>query len=262
VVLSLVLAGGIVMDDGIFLRSVVGEFLGTAVLILLGGGVCASVSLEKCYARGGGWIVITAGWAFAVLSGILVATSVGAPGSLNPAGTIAGLLVGGGSSAGLVLSLVAAQLCGAFVGSVLVWLMYLPHWEVTESTGSKLGVFCTGPAIDRPICNFLSELIGTFALVLIAGSAGRLATGAAAATLTAAVVWAMGLSLGSATGYALNPARDLAPRLAHAVLPIAGKGGSNWRYAWVPVCGPLAGAILASVLLQLLGRLPGLPMQP
>ena len=251
-------AGGRGMVDGGILRSVVGEFLGTAVLILLGGGVCASVNLEKCYARGGGWIVVTAGWAFAVLCGILVATSVGAAGSLNPAGTLAGLLVGG-SAVVPALAEVGAQLAGAFTGAVLVWLMYLPHWEVTADAAAKLGVFCTGPAIDRPWCNFLSELIGTFALVLIAGSAGRMVQGPAAAALTAAVVWAMGLSLGSATGYAINPARDLAPRLAHALLPIAGKGGSNWGYAWVPVCGPIAGAVLATLLLQVLGQLPGMP---
>ena len=254
---------GGVMPDGLLVRTVVGEFLGTAVLILLGGGVCASVSLEKCYARGSGWIVVTAGWAFAVLCGVLVSTSLGAPGSLNPAGTLAGLLVGGtaagGTAASVALAAVAAQLAGAFVGAMLVWLAYLPHWEVTESAAAKLGVFCTGPAIDRPWCNFLSELIGTFALVLIAGSAGRMVQGPAAAALTSAVVWAMGLSLGSATGYAINPARDLAPRLAHALLPIAGKGGSNWGYAWVPVCGPIAGAVLATLLLQVLSQLPGIP---
>ena len=248
------------MGSGSILCSVVGEFLGTAVLILLGGGVCASVSLERCYARGGGWIVVTAGWALAVLCGILVATSVGAAGSLNPAGTLAGLLVGG-SAVMPALAEVGAQLAGAFTGAVLVWLMYLPHWEVTSDAAAKLGVFCTGPAIDRPWCNFLSELIGTFALVLIAGSAGRLTQGPAAAALTAAVVWAMGLRLGAATGYAINPARDLAPRLAHALLPIAGKGGSNWGYAWVPVCGPIAGAVLATLLLQALGQLPGIPVK-
>ncbi len=229
--------------------AVVGEFLGTLVLILLGGGVCAGVSLEKTYARGAGWVAITTGWALAVVCGIAVSLFAGGSGSLNPAGILAGV-VQGTTTVAAAVPLMLAQLAGAFCGSCLVWLAYLPHWEVTPDPGTKLGIFCTGPGISNPVANLLSEAIGTFALILIATAITAQAEGAAVAPLVGAVVWSIGLSLGATTGYAINPARDLGPRLAHAVLPIAGKGGSKWGYAWIPIAGPFLGATLAALLIE------------
>lgn len=225
----------------------IGEFLGTATLILLGGGVCAGVSLERTYARGAGWIVITAGWAFAVACGIFVATSLGAPGALNPIGPILDVL---NNHRGLLeaIGMMAAETAGAFAGAVLVWLAYLPHWAVTADAAAKRGIFCTSPAISNPLANLLSEAIGTFALVLITSSIGKASPGLANAPLVGMVVWAIGLSLGATTGYAINPARDFGPRLAHTLLPIAGKGDSNWQYAWVPIVGPVLGAIAGNAV--------------
>ncbi|MEY3458186.1 MAG: hypothetical protein RL215_1343 [Planctomycetota bacterium] len=228
----------------------IGEFLGTAILILLGGGVCAAVSLERTYARGAGWIVVTAGWACAVTCGIFVAAACGAPGSLNPVGPVLDILNGARS---LVdgLGMIAAEVSGAFCGAVLVWLAWLPHWEVTADAAAKRGVFCTAPAIPSPFANLLCEAIGTFALVLITSCIGKFMPSPGNAPLVGLVVWAIGLSLGAATGYAINPARDFGPRLAHALLPIAGKGDSNWGYAWVPIAGPLLGAIAGSFVFRL-----------
>ena len=228
---------------------VLGEFLGTMILILMGGGVCAGVSLEKTYAKGAGWMAITAGWAFAVVCGVAVSQFAGGPGSLNPAGTIAGV-IGGSVDIVAALVLITAQLAGAFCGACLVWLAYLPHWKPTQDQGTKLGIFCTGPAIPNTTANLLSEAIGTFALILIATAITASAEGAAIAPLVGIVVWSIGLSLGSTTGYAINPARDLGPRLAHALLPIPGKGDSNWGYAWIPIVGPVLGAVVAAILVQ------------
>ena len=224
-----------------------GEFLGTAILILLGGGVCAGASLERTFARNAGWIVITAGWAFAVACGIFVATSLGAPGALNPVGPLLDFLNG---NRGLpeALGMIAAETAGAFAGAVLVWLAYLPHWAVTADAAAKRGIFCTSPAISSPLANLLSEAIGTFALVLITSCIGKASPGLANAPLVGMVVWAIGLSLGATTGYAINPARDFGPRLAHAILPVAGKGDSNWQYAWVPIVGPVLGAIAGNAV--------------
>ncbi len=228
-----------------------GEFLGTTILILLGGGVCAAVTLEKSYAKNAGWIVVTAGWAFAVACGIFVSKAFGGPGALNPVGPFADILQGKGDLPAN-LSMIAAEFLGAFTGAVLVWLQYLPHWSQTTHAASKLGVFCTAPAIRDVKANFLSEALGTFALVFIASAVTKEETGLATGPLVGMVVWAVGLGLGGTTGYAINPARDFGPRLAHALLPIAGKGGSDWGYAWIPVVGPLVGGTLAALLFRVL----------
>ena len=232
-----------------------GEFLGTLVLILLGNGVCAAVTLRKSYAADSGWIVITTGWALAVMCGVMVAQGFGShDAAINPAVTLAGAIVSGNFSN--VLSLASAQLLGAFCGASLMTLHYAPHWSQTPDPRAKLGVFCTAPAMYKPWANLISEIIGTAVLVIVAGaifSPGVAEKGPAAGIgpwLVGSLVWGIGLSLGGTTGYAINPARDLGPRIAHAVLPIPGKGDSNWRYAPIPVVGPLLGALLAGLLLR------------
>ncbi len=239
-----------------------GEFLGTMVLITLGCGVVAGVVLDKTKSQNAGWIVVTAGWAFAVMGGIYTARAIGAPGYVNPVGPLAGALTAG-LAVEKALAIAAAEFAGAFAGSVIVWLHYLPHWRETSDPGAKLAVFCTSPAIRNYPSNVLSEAIATFILVFVGtavvekGLNSLLAEkgmgGALAAPLGGALVWGIGLSLGATTGYAINPARDLAPRLAHAILPIAGKSTSDWAYAWVPVIGPLlggaAGALLAKAVI-------------
>jgi glycerol uptake facilitator protein len=233
--------------------SALGEFLGTAILILLGNGVVAAHSLERSKAQGAGWMVITTGWAIAVLCGVLVATALGAPGELNPAGTLANVLLGTRTVSDAGMHIVA-QFAGAIVGATLVWLAYLPHWALTKDQGAILGCFCNAPAVRAVGPNLLTEIIGTAVLVLVANAIGSTgATGASPATnlgpaLVAALVWGIGLSLGGPTGYAINPARDLGPRIAHAILPIANKGNSDWGYAWIPVVGPIVGGLLAAAL--------------
>ncbi len=237
-------------------NSVVGEFLGTFLLILFGNGVVAGALLEKSKAHGAGWLAITTGWALGVFVGVTAAIAVGAPGELNPAVTLANMLSGDRTTADGLLHM-AAQLAGAMLGATTVWLHYLPHWRETADPEAKRACFCTAPAIRQPLANLTSEIIGTFALVLVAKSLGSAGvTGATPATnlgaiLVAALVWGIGLSLGGTTGYAINPARDLGPRLSHALLPIAGKGHSDWSYAAVPVAGPLIGAALAIGVWQL-----------
>jgi glycerol uptake facilitator protein len=236
---------------------VLGEFLGTMILILLGDGVVAGVLLKRSKAEGSGWIVITAGWAFAVMAGVFTAIACGSGDAhLNPAVTL-GFAVRDGNFAKFVPYLLA-QMLGGIVGAGLVWLHYLPHWKETPDVGTKLGCFCTAPAIRNTIANLLSEIIATFALVFVVGaifskivSAGGPATGLGP-YLVGSLVWGIGLSLGGTTGYAINPARDLGPRIAHAILPIAGKGGSDWGYAPIPVIGPLVGGMVAGVLLRVL----------
>lgn len=234
------------------------ELLGTMLLIILGDGVVANVVLSKTKGQNGGWIVITAGWAFAVTVAVYaVGTFSGA--HLNPAVTI-GLAAIGNFDWAAVPVYVAAQMLGAFLGATIVWLAYLPHWAATESQASKLAVFCTGPAIRNTYSNLLTEIIGTAVLVLgvltiltplnLNPEHGwNVGFGPA---LVGVIVWAIGLSLGGPTGYAINPARDLGPRLAHAVLPIAGKGGSDWGYAWIPVVGPIIGGVIAAFLYKAL----------
>jgi glycerol uptake facilitator protein len=234
-----------------------GEFLGTLILVLLGDGVVAAVLLKKSKAEGSGWIVITAGWAFAVMCGVFTSVACGSIGAhLNPAVTL-GFAVRAGTY-GNVLQYFSAQLLGAMVGAVLVWLHYLPHWKETADAGTKLAVFCTAPAIRNTVTNLISEVIGTFVLVFIVGAIfSKAVSGAGIASglgpyLVGSLVWAIGLSLGGTTGYAINPARDFGPRLAHAILPIAGKGGSDWSYAPIPIVGPMAGGALAGWLLKIL----------
>ena len=233
-----------------------GEFMGTLVLILLGDGVVAGVLLKKSKAENSGWMV-TAGWAFAVMCGVFTAIACGSAGAhLNPAVTL-GVAVRTGDYSN-VLPFLAAQTFGAILGATLVWLHYLPHWSVSPDPAAKLAVFSTGPAIRNYPLNFVSEIIGTFVLVFVVFaifSKAVAATGPVAGLgpfLVARLVWGIGLSLGGTTGYAINPARDLGPRIAHFLLPITGKGSSDWPYAPVPVFGPLVGGALAGLLVKIL----------
>jgi glycerol uptake facilitator protein len=229
------------------------EVIGTLILVLFGDGVVANVVLNKSKGQNSGWIVIVAGWGMAVAFAVYAIGWISGA-HLNPAVTL-GMAVIGNLDWGFVPGYIAAQMTGAFLGAVLVWLAYLPHWEVTENKPAKLAVFCTAPAIRKPAQNLITEIIGTFFLVL-----GVLAIlspknlnpeqgwdAGFGPFLVGLLVFAIGLSLGGPTGYAINPARDLGPRLAHFVLPIAGKGDSDWGYAWVPVLGPIAGGILGAL---------------
>jgi len=233
-----------------------GEFLGTMILILLGDGVVAGVLLKRSKGEGGGWLVITTGWAFAVMAGVFTAVACGSSDAhLNPAVTL-GFAVRAGSF-GKCLPYITAQLLGAMAGAALVWLHYLPHWKETPDAATKLSCFCTHPAIRKAVANLISEIIGTAVLVFVVGAIFSKAVaaggpGALGPYLVGSLVWGIGLSLGGTTGYAINPARDLGPRTAHALLPIAGKGSSDWGYAPIPVIGPLAGGALAGWLLRLL----------
>jgi len=232
-----------------------GEFLGTLVLVLLGNGVCANVTLRKSYAADAGWMVVTTGWALAVLCGVLVAQAFGSPGAhINPAISLAVAVVGGDYSQ---LALMwSAQLLGAMGGAALMALHYASHWRLTPDPAAKLGVFCTNAAVRNPLINIFNEALGTAVLVVVAFaivSRGVAANGPAAGMgpwLVASLVWGIGLSLGGTTGYAINPARDLGPRLVHWLAPIPGKGGSNWSYAYIPIVGPLLGGGLAGVLVR------------
>jgi glycerol uptake facilitator protein len=233
-----------------------GEFLGTMMLILLGDGVVAGVLLKRSKGEGGGWLVITAGWAFAVMAGVFTAVACGSSDAhLNPAVTL-GFAVRAGSFA-KCLPYITAQLLGAMAGAALVWVHYLPHWKETPDAAAKLACFCTAPAIRRVAANLVSEIIGTAALVLVVGAIFSKAIassgpGVLGPYLVGSLVWGIGLSLGGTTGYAINPARDLGPRVAHALLPIPGKGSSDWSYAPIPLIGPLAGGALAGWLLRFL----------
>jgi glycerol uptake facilitator protein len=229
----------------------VGEFFGTMILILLGDGVVAGVLLNRSKAQNSGWIVITAGWAFAVMAGVFTSHALGGPGAINPVGPVAGLLKNE-LSITVAATRIAGEFAGAFVGAVLVWLHYRPHWAETADAGAKLAVFCTGPAIRDPASNLISEIVGTFVLLFVADAIGHGKLGGGEPALIGGLVWGIGLSLGGTTGYAINPARDLSPRLAHAVLPIPGKGGSDWGYAWIPVVGPFVGGALGALLFKAL----------
>lgn len=227
----------------------IGELLGTLVLILLGDGVVANILLKGSKGENGGWIVVTAAWGFAVMCGVFVAQKFGSPDAhLNPAITIA--MAVKSSDWSNVVPFVAAQLIGAFLGATLVWLTYLPHWSITEDKGVKLGVFATAPAIRNTTGNLISEIIGTIILIVVSSSFTADLPNGFAPYLVGLLVWSIGLSLGGPTGYAINPARDLGPRIAHAVLPISGKGTSDWGYAWIPVVGPIIGGILAVLFLN------------
>ncbi|MCI0399054.1 MAG: aquaporin family protein [Chloroflexi bacterium] len=234
-----------------------GELFGTMFLIILGDGVVAAVLLNKSKAQNSGWIVITTGWAFAVMVGVFVSGAFGSGfAHINPAVTIAFAVAGRFDWADVPIFIVA-QVIGAFLGGVIVWLAYLPHWGETPEQGLKLAVFSTGPAIRNTVTNLITEVIGTMVLVLgvfsiFSSGATAMATGGIPAAglgplLVGALVWGIGLSLGGPTGYAINPARDLGPRIAHQLLPIAGKGASDWAYGWIPVAGPIIGGILAGI---------------
>ena len=228
------------------------EVIGTALLILLGNGVVAGVLLNHSKAQNGGWIVITWGWGLAVMTGAFAVNQFSGA-HLNPAVTF-GLAIEGRTEWSDVPEYFAGEFVGAFIGATLVWLAYLDHWRETEDPGLKLACYSTAPAIRNPMANMITEIIGTFVLVF-----GILAFFATAATTNTALgpllvgllVLGIGLSLGGPTGYAINPARDLGPRIMHAILPIAGKGPSDWGYAWIPVLGPLIGAALAAGAFEL-----------
>lgn len=234
----------------------IAELIGTTVLILLGNGVVANVVLKDTKGNGGGWIVITTAWALAVFCGVIIAGDVSGA-HLNPAVSI-GLAIAGSFSWELVPSYILAQLLGAMIGAVLVWIFYRDHFNRTEDAGAKHACFCTAPAVDSKINNFLSETIATFVLLFvifnIKGSGTYNETpvglGSIGAIPVAFLVWVIGLALGGTTGYAINPVRDFGPRLVHAFLPIKNKANSNWAYSWVPVVGPIVGAAIAAFLFQ------------
>ena len=235
-----------------------GEFMGTLVMMLLGNGVVAGALLRRSKAENAGWLALTAAWGFAVFCGIVTAIACGSPGAhLNPAVSVAVAIKTGDYTH--LASFFAAQMLGAAVASVLVWLFYLPQFEATEDASLKLGVFCTSPAIRRPLFNLFSEIVATAVLLLVIGAIGAKTFAPAgpapglAPYLTGMLVWGIGLSLGGTTGYAINPARDLGPRLMHALLPIRGKGPSDWSYAPIPVLGPLIGAVLIGLFLRWTG---------
>jgi glycerol uptake facilitator protein len=233
-----------------------GEFMGTAVLILLGNGVVANVLLKGSKGEGAGWLAITAGWAFAVVFGVFTAIACGSPDAhINPAVTLAVCIISGDFTN--FLPFTVAQFLGAILGAIVVWLHYLPHWGQTADPQSKLSCFSTSPAIPSFGANLLSEVIGTFLLVVAASAvvSKRVAIGGPAAAmgpyLIGVLVWSIGLSLGGTTGYAINPARDLGPRIAHAFLPLGKKADSNWRYAPIPIVGPFVGAALGGMFVRL-----------
>jgi len=237
------------------MEAYIGEFIGTMILIILGDGVVAGVLLRNSKAENSGWIVITFGWAMAVALAVYCVGQFSTA-QINPAVTLAFAATGQFDWA-LVPGYIISQFLGAFVGAVIVWLAYLAHWPETEDAGLKLGVFCTAPAIYNTPANVITEIIGTFVLVFgvsgIIANAGAAPAGAAAVIgsginplLVGLIVLGIGLSLGGPTGYAINPARDLGPRIAHAILPIAGKGGNDWGYAWIPVVAPVIGGILGA----------------
>ena len=248
------------------MQTLLAELVGTLMLVLLGDGVVANVLLNKTKGQNSGWIVITVGWGIAVAMAVYAVGRISGA-HLNPAVTI-GLATIGSFAWADVPGYIAAQMIGGFLGAIVVWLMYLPHWSVTSDPALKLAVFCTGPAIRRPAANVVGEIIGTAVLLF-----GILAIAANAQTLNkpgdvdlsfvfsrglqpllvGVLVLGIGVSLGGPTGYAINPARDLAPRLAHAVLPIPGKGGSDWDYAWIPVVAPIIGGIIGAGLYFVIG---------
>jgi glycerol uptake facilitator len=232
----------------------VAEIVGTALLILLGNGVVANVVLKETYGHNGGWIVITMGWGLAVFVGVFTTAAVSGA-HLNPAVTL-GLALVGKFDWLQVPPYIAAQMLGAVLGATLVWVHYRPHFAATENARAKLAVFSTAPAIPNTMSNLISEIIGTFVLVfgVLYIASPEVGLGALDALPVGLLVLVIGLALGGTTGYAINPARDLGPRIMHALLPIHGKGDSDWGYAWIPVVGPMAGgAVAAGVFLLLNG---------
>lgn len=228
------------------------EFLGTMVLIILGCGVVACVSLRKSKGEGAGWIVVTFAWGLAVMCGVLIAGPYSGA-HLNPAVTL-GLAAVGKFPWSSVVPFIVAQILGAIIGGMLVYVFYKDHFDATEDAGTKLGVFATGPAIRNHRRNLISEIIGTFILVIVIlfigdeGNSSQVGLGSIGALPVALLVVVIGMALGGTTGYAINPARDLGPRIAHSVLPIKGKGSSDWNYSWVPIAGPVIGGFLAALV--------------
>ena len=227
------------------------EFIGTLVLILMGDGVVANNCLKGTKGNNAGWIVITMAWGLAVMCGVLIAGPYSGA-HLSPAVTV-GLAVAGSFPWANVAGYIVAQMLGAFCGATLVYLFYKDHFDITDDKATKLGVFCTIPAIENKRSNFFSEVVATMLLIFVILAIGNaentptVGMGGLGSFPTAMLIMAVGMSLGGTTGYALNPARDLGPRLAHAILPIKGKGSSNWNYSWVPAFGPIVGAALAAV---------------
>jgi glycerol uptake facilitator protein len=237
----------------------IAEIVGTFLLILLGCGVNANVSLQKTYGNGSGWIVITTGWAFAVYTGVVVAGPYSGA-HLNPAVTI-GLAVAGEFPVDAILNYILAQFIGAMLGAFLVWLMNKDHFDATEDGNTKRAVFCNAPAIPNTFLNLLTEILGTFVLVfavlyftdaVMSSDNSIIGLGSLGALPVALIVWGIGLSLGGTTGYAINPARDMGPRIIHALVPIKNKGSNGWGYSWIPVIGPILGAALAAAIAMLL----------
>ena len=238
------------------------ELIGVMILIILGDGVVAGVLLNKSKAQNSGWIVITAGWGLAVMVAVYAVGRISGA-HINPAVTI-GLASIGVFPWAEVPTYIVAQMLGGIIGGIIVYLMYLPHWEVTENKDLKLAVFSTGPAIRNTGANLISEIIGTFVLLLgvltivanfnasaIVEEPLRKAFGAALPPLLIGLlVWSIGLSLGGPTGYAINPARDLGPRIAHAILPIPGKRDPDWSYSWIPVVGPIIGGLIGALFFR------------
>ena len=234
------------------LDSFLAELVGTAILIILGDGVCANTALKKTYAENSGWIVITAGWGLAVFVAVFTVGPISGA-HINPAVTI-GLAAAGLFPWALVPGYIAAQLTGALIGAVVVWFFFRDHYEATSDAGAIKGTFCTAPAIRRPVSNLFSELVGTFILVygVLHIAEPEIGLGALDALPVGLLVFVIGLSLGGTTGYAINPARDLGPRIVHQLVPISNKGTSDWSYSWIPVAGPVIGALVAALLFHLL----------
>ncbi len=230
-----------------------GEFAGTALLILMGAGVVANVLLTNTKGQNSGWIVITFGWAMAVFIGVYASVKLGGSGHLNPAITIA-LSLFGDSDSSLLLTYIAAQFSGAIVGASIAWLAYKQHFDATADADLKMAVFCNSPAIRNVGYNLITEIIGTFVLTFgaLAMSQPKTPFVTLDALPVALLVLGIGLSLGGPTGYAINPARDLGPRIAHFILPIPGKRDSDWSYSWIPVVGPIIRALVAAYLFKLL----------
>ena len=227
------------------------EFIGTLVLLLLGDGVCCATSLNKSKAQGAGWVVITLGWGLAVMCGVFIAGPYSGA-HLNPAVTLGFAIAGQFDWCG-VLPYIVSQMLGGFAGAVLVYIFYKDHFDATDDQATKLGVFCTAPAIMNKGRNFFCEALASWLLVFVILALGNkenlpeIGMGELGAFPVTMLIVAIGMSLGATTGYAINPARDLAPRIAHAVLPIKNKGGNGWDYSWVPVAGPICGGLLAAL---------------
>ncbi|GAA4202209.1 MIP/aquaporin family protein [Pedobacter jeongneungensis] len=239
------------------------EFIGTALMMLLGNGVVANVVLKGTKGNNSGWIVITTAWALAVFVGVVVAGPYSGA-HLNPVVTL-GLAIGKGFSWALVPYYILAQMAGAITGSFLVWVMYKDHFDATDDAGLKAAPFATAPAIRNKSSNLASEIIGTFVLIFVIfyftdASMGTKETvtpiglGSMGAIPVAFLVWVIGLALGGTTGYAINPARDLGPRIVHSLIPMKGKGSSDWSYAWIPIVGPIVGSVLAAVVFLLISK--------